>query len=110
MADGCASEELLSTAVSRLVDRFQPLRIILFGSRARGQARPDSDVDLLVVLPHVGNKHQTLVSMLRVLADLPVPVDVIPTDPDELARRACVVGTVLHSAVLEGKVIYERVG
>lgn len=105
-----SSDELLSTAVNRLVDRFQPLRIVLFGSQARGQARPDSDVDLLVVLPHVGNKHQTLVSMLRVLADLPLPVDVVPTDPDELARRGRVVGTVLNSAVREGKVLYERVG
>lgn len=94
--------------MERLVAGFQPLQILLFGSQARGDASPDSDVDLLVVLPRITNKRETLVAMLRALADLPVPIDVIPTDPDEIRRRGHLVGSVLRPALREGKVVYER--
>lgn len=63
-----------------------------------------------MVLPRVENKHHALVSMLRTVADLPVAVDVVPTDQDEIARRGHVVGTILRSALREGKVLYERAG
>lgn len=87
---------------------FRPLQIILFGSHARGDQGPDSDIDLLVVLPHVADKRKTTVAMLRALRDLPVAKDVIPTDPDEIRRRGDLVGTVLRPALREGKVLYER--
>lgn len=99
----------LAVMVDRLVSQFQPERIVLFGSRARGDARPDSDVDLLVVLPRVENKHETMVAMLRALGDLPVAADVIPTDSEEIARRGTLVGSVLRPALAEGRVLYERV-
>lgn len=94
----------------RLVRQFRPLRIVLFGSQARQDARPGSDIDLLVVLPEVQDKRRTLVAMLRALGDLPVPVDVIPTDPGEISRRGHLVGSVLRSALREGRVLYERTG
>lgn len=102
--------EWLPVIVDRLVKEFRPLRIILFGSQARGDARWDSDIDLLVVLPHVENKRDTAVAMLRVLSDLPVSKDIIPTDPEEIARRGYLVGSVLRPALQEGKVVYERGG
>jgi uncharacterized protein len=46
-----ASAEVIPTMVERIVHEFEPVQIILFGSQARGEARGDSDVDLLVVLP-----------------------------------------------------------
>lgn len=95
-------------AVERLVSQFAPLQIILFGSQARGDARPDSDIDLLVVLPQVENKRMATVAMLRALSDLPVSKDVVVTTPDELARRGRLVGSVLRPALREGKVVYER--
>ncbi len=100
----------LPEIVERLVRQFRPLRIVLFGSQARQDARPGSDIDLLVVLPEVGDKRRTLVAMLRALGDLPVPVDVIPTDPGEISRRGHLVGSVLRSALREGRVLYERAG
>lgn len=90
------------------MQQLRPLRIVLFGSQARQDARSDSDIDLLVVLPQVRDKRQTLVAMLRAVGDLPVPVDVIPTDPDEIRRRGHLVGSVLRAALREGKVVYER--
>jgi len=94
--------------VQRIVERFRPVRVILFGSRARGEAGPWSDVDLLVVLEEVANKRQAMVEILRVLNDLAVCKDVVVTTPDEISRRGHVVGDVLRSALREGKVVYER--
>lgn len=94
--------------IDRIVRRFQPLRIVLFGSQARGQAGPASDVDLLVVLPEVANKRQVAVEIRRMLADLPVGKDIIVTTPEEIARRGDWIGSVLRPAVREGKVLYER--
>lgn len=98
----------LPEAIDRIVRRFDPLRIILFGSWARGDARPDSDIDLLVVLPEVENKRQTTIQIGNELSDLPTSKDIIVTTPEEIRKRGNLVGDVLRPALLEGKVIYER--
>ena len=49
--------------VERIVEGFHPLRIVLFGSRARGTDTPDSDIDLLVVLQHVADKRRTAIEI-----------------------------------------------
>ena len=100
--------ECLPEAVQRIARQFDPLRIILFGSWARGDARPDSDIDLLVVLPHVENKRRTAVEILRALNGLPLSKDVVVTTPEEIAVRGNIIGDVLRPALREGKVIYER--
>lgn len=70
-----------------MVEGFDPLRIILFGSRARGDSDEDSYFDVLVVLPEVADKHGTAVVMLVALGNLAVPVDVTPTDAAEIAAH-----------------------
>jgi len=100
----------LSEAVERIARQFAPLRIILFGSRARGQARPDSDLDLLVVLPRVENKRQMAVRIGNALSDLPMSKDIIVTTPEEIAERGDIVGRVLRPALREGKVVCEQRG
>ena len=102
------TEAVLETMLDRIVGRFEPSRVILFGSRARGTASDDSDVDLLVVLPHAPDKRRAAVEMRRLLRDLPVSKDIIVTTPDEIARRGHVVGSLLHAALREGTVVYER--
>ena len=98
----------LAEAVERIARQFEPLRIILFGSWARGQARPDSDLDLLVVLPRVDNKRQTAIRIGNALSDLPVSKDIVVTTPEEIAARGNVIGQVLRPALREGKVVYEH--
>lgn len=61
----------------RIVQNFDPLRIILFGSHARDEAGSESDIDLLVVLPHVTDKRQAAIDIRRALADLPVSKDIV---------------------------------
>ena len=96
--------------VDRIVAGFQPLRIVLFGSHARGTATAGSDVDLLVVLPDVRDNRETTVAIRQALGDLPASKDIVVTTPDEIARRGRLVGTVLRAALREGRVVYERSG
>jgi predicted nucleotidyltransferase len=97
----------LSEAVDRIVQKFHPIRIILFGSWARGSAREDSDLDLLVVLPKVEHKRKVAIEVLRALNGLPITKDVIVTTPKEIKERGQIVGNILRPALEEGKVIYE---
>lgn len=98
----------VQTMVERIVESFHPLRIVLFGSRARGTDTLDSDIDLLVVLQHVADKRRMAVEIRRVLADMPVCKDIVVTTPDEIARRGDLPGSLLRPALREGKVLYEQ--
>ena len=102
------TETVIETMVERIVARFQPARILLFGSRARGTANRWSDVDLLVVMEEGTDKRRAAVEMSRVLSDLPVSKDIIVTTPEEIARRGHLVGNVLRAALRDGKVVYDR--
>ncbi|MCX7018420.1 MAG: nucleotidyltransferase domain-containing protein [Candidatus Sumerlaeota bacterium] len=99
--------ECLPEAIDRITRRFSPLRIILFGSWARGNARPDSDLDLLIVLPHVENKRHATIEILRSLNGLPLSKDVVVTTPEEITARGNLVGDVLRPALKEGITVYE---
>ena len=94
--------------VKRIVKQFDPEKIILFGSHARGDAGPDSDVDLLVVLAVEGSKLETCVEIRGALGEISVPVDVIVTTPEDFAWRKDTVGTIEWPATKEGKVLYAR--
>ena len=104
--DGRTLSEWVPEIVQRLVEQFAPSRIVLFGSIARGDDGSDSDVDLLVILPELRLRHHdAVVSMLRSLRDLPVPVDLVVTDVAELEERAAMPG-VVRVALREGAVVH----
>jgi predicted nucleotidyltransferase len=92
----------------RVVRRFHPERVILFGSHARGQATADSDVDLLVVLPVQGSKREKQIEIRMALDGLRVANDVLVSTPEEFAWRKDVVGTIEYPAAHGGRVLYER--
>jgi len=102
------SESALQQAVERIAERFYPEKIILFGSRARGQARPDSDADLLVVMSVAGSKRQQAVQIDLALEGIPIPIDLVVVTPEEVQKYRDAVGTIIREAVWEGKVLYER--
>ena len=101
-----ASEALVSTMVDRIVGSFRPLRVVLFGSLARGTATEWSDVDLLVVLSEVSNKRRAAIEIRRSVGDLPASKDIVVSTPEEIEQRGHIVGSVLHAALREGRVVY----
>jgi predicted nucleotidyltransferase len=96
--------------VRRIVSKFAPDKIILFGSHARGCAGPDSDVDLLIVMPVQGSKRERAIEIGVALHDIRVPKDLIVTTPEEFEWRKDVIGTIEWPAWREGKVLYARTG
>src|SRR5262249_37251149 len=98
----------IDSMVKRIVKKFQPEQVILFGSHARGEAGPDSDVDLLVVMDYEGTARDKGLEILQALHDFLVPKDVIVTKPADFAWRKDIVGTIEWPAAREGKVIYAR--
>jgi predicted nucleotidyltransferase len=96
--------------VADMVATADPLRVLLFGSVARDSDGPDSDIDLLVVLPQVerNRRHELTVKLARAIT-APVPVDLLVTDPAEIAERGDLPG-ILRVALREGRMVYERPG
>jgi predicted nucleotidyltransferase len=101
------SDEILRIATERLVQEFQPRRVILFGSHARGTADAHSDVDLLVVCPVSGSRRALMVAMDRALGGLGFARDVIVLTPEEFEIDRHIPGTVARPAWKEGKILYE---
>jgi predicted nucleotidyltransferase len=94
--------------VRRIVSQFHPEKIILFGSHARGDAGPDSDVDLLIVMPYFGSRREKQVEIRLALKSIRIPKDIVVTAPEEFLWRKEVPGTIERPAAREGKVLYAR--
>ena len=94
--------------VRRIVKEFRPERIILFGSHARGDGGPDSDVDLLVVVSVEGSKRDARLDIRRALHDIRVSKDIVVSTPEEFSWRKEIVGTIEYPAAREGEVLYAK--
>jgi predicted nucleotidyltransferase len=102
--DGRSLVAWASRVADRIVERCDASRIVLYGSVARGDDGPDSDIDLLVVMPIIGRRHDASVRVLNELRDLPVPVDIIVVDPAHLDEEASVPG-IVRAAMSEGRIL-----
>ena len=101
-------QSVMDRVVRRIVRRFHPEQVILFGSQARRDAGPESDIDLLVVMDFEGSKLDKMVELQGAADDAPVPVDILVTTPADFAWRKDVVGTIEWPAYRQGKIIYAR--
>lgn len=101
-------ESYLEEAVKKIRDRFNPEKIILFGSYAYGKPKVDSDIDLMVVMNTKEKPHKRAVALRKLLKGLGIPKDIIVKTPDEFERFKDVIGTIIYPAAHKGKVLYER--
>ena len=91
-----------------LVDRFAPERIILFGSRGRGDHRPDSDYDLVIVMERPPKPGSLVNPVYDAIREVHSAVDFRIDTPERFVRRCDDVGTIEYVAHREGRVVYER--
>jgi uncharacterized protein len=95
--------------LDRVVAYFHPRRVVLFGSRARGDAGADSDIDLLVILDDDAPAEKlTLRAGWESRRGYDRAVDVVPVRDSIYRRRAKVVGTLAYEAEIDGIAVYER--
>ncbi len=103
-----SSIALLPEITQRILKVSDPEQIILFGSYARGDNGPDSDLDLLVVLRAVQSTRAESNRLRRALRGLLVPVDILVATPEQLERHRNTVGLIYRTVLSEGKLVYER--
>ena len=106
------TDEVLADMVQTIVREVDPERIYLFGSRARGEARQDSDVDLLIIVREpFGPEHsrfQEINRIYRALSSFRIPNDVLLYSSDEFARWSQSLNHVVGRCSREGKLLYAR--
>ena len=90
----------------QIAERFQPDKIILFGSFAYGTPHKDSDVDLLVVMPAVNQVTQAV--RIRLALSAPFPMDLLVRTPEKLRRRLADGNQFLREITEKGKILYEK--
>lgn len=99
-------EPILNNAVARILSAAHPLKIVLFGSAARGELGPHSDLDLLVVVSPGTHRRKTAQLIYRQLIGVDFPVDVVVVTDEDIAQFKDHGGMVIRPALAEGRVLY----
>ncbi len=102
------NQQLIEDVTQRIVKEIDPERLILFGSRARGDERPDSDVDLLVVMETDAKSANRTLPVRRALRGVPVGKDIIVYTPQEFTAWLGASASLVSRAVHEGMELYRR--
>ncbi len=102
------SEQIRDVIVERIEAIARPERVILFGSRARGEARPDSDFDLLVIAESDEPRYRPSAPLYAALATIPVEADVVMYAPSAVEEWSAVPQAFVTTAIREGHILYER--
>ena len=106
------TEAILDEMVAAIVQEIEPEQIYLFGSRARGDARLDSDVDLLIVEQEpFGSGHsrwKEIARIRRMLSPFRIPKDILLYSTDEMAKWQHSMNHIISRSLREGKLLYER--
>jgi predicted nucleotidyltransferase len=102
------TEAVLAEVTDRLVHAVGPDKVVLFGSRARGDARTDSDVDLLVIKSSDQPRHLRVLPLYRALRGLGIPKDILWVTPEEVEQWREVANHVVSRGLREGRVLYDK--
>jgi predicted nucleotidyltransferase len=98
----------IRAVAKQIADKFHPDKIILFGSYAYGKPRPESDVDLLVIMDTLLRSRQQRLEISHAISPRPFPLDVIIYTPQQVKERLAMQDFFLQEITTRGKVIYER--
>lgn len=98
---------LIEQIARAIAERFRPRRIVLFGSRARGDHHPDSDIDLFVEMESALRPPERASAISAAFGLHPWAMDVIVYTPQEVDRFRNVIGTLLYTIEREGRLLYE---
>ena len=101
---------LIEKIVSRIAEKYHPRRILLFGSCAQGDARPDSDIDLFVEMDTPLSPPERTMAIDRLFGLRDWAMDVVVYTPEEVSRLRGVHGTLLSIIEATGKVLYAKPG
>jgi uncharacterized protein len=107
MSDTADGETIERAGRALIEATAAPARVIVFGSRARGDADERSDFDFLVIEQEVGDRFGEMARLGRVLGRLLIPADVVVVSEQHAQKWAAVSGTMIHEAMSEGRVIAE---
>lgn len=103
------SPALVDELVRRIVGAVQPSRIVLFGSAARGDMHPGSDLDILVIVPDGTHRRKTAALLSRTLWDLGVPKDIVVVTEGDVRQYRDEPSLVIQPALTEGRELYRAV-
>ena len=92
--------------MNRIVDSVHPLRIILFGSAARGEAGSESDLDLMVVMPDGTHRRHTAQDLYQRMIGVNAAVDIVVATPSDLQKYGQTIGLIYKTVLREGKEVY----
>ncbi len=101
-------EATLQEITRRLVAALDPDQVLLFGSRIRGGARPDSDVDLFIVKNSDEPRHRRTLPAYRALRGMGIPKDILWVTPEEIAQWRLVSNHVVTRGLREGRILYDK--
>ena len=102
------TEKFITEIKNKIVDKFHPFKIILFGSYASGHPTEDSDLDLLIVMDSDLPRYKRARAIREQLRDFHFSKDIIVHTPAEIEKYKDLIGTIIYPAIRYGKVIYER--
>jgi len=97
---------LVEHLVRQIVVAVRPLRVVLFGSAARGEMGPESDLDLLVVMPDGTHRRKTAQLLYRTLDGRGTPFDVVVATPSDIEKHQDAVGLIYRDVIREGREVY----
>jgi predicted nucleotidyltransferase len=110
MATPAVTDAVMDEIVERIVGVMHPRKIVLFGSRARGDAAGGSDLDLLVIAESDQPRYRRAAPLYGALSDILVPMDILVYTPEEVEDWSAVPEAFVTTALREGKVLYEEPG
>ena len=100
------ASQTIEDLTRQIVELAHPLKVLLFGSAARGDTTTGSDIDLLVVMPDGTHRRHTAQRLYREISNIKTAFDLVVATVSDLDRHGDTVGLIYHSALKEGKLLY----